>query len=240
MLADLRAAFALLTILPLPYAADRKPGYAFTYFPLVGLALGLLLWGLGLLPWPTADLRAFVLLVAWVVVSGGLPLDGFGDACDGLLATTTPERRLEIMKDPRTGSWAVIGLVLLLLGKWLLLRSTPSPFLIGLPMVGRWALVLAAYGFPYARASGMGGFFREGLGRSQVIGATLFTALSLLILAWLVDLRLVGLLLLPVLTVYGLGHWAARRLGGGLTGDIYGALCEVTELVGLGLIAFLP
>jgi adenosylcobinamide-GDP ribazoletransferase len=239
MLADLRAAFALLTVLPLPYPAERKPGFSFTYFPVVGLAIGLLLWGLGLLPWTTADLRAFVLLLIWVIATGGLHLDGFGDACDGLLATTTPERRLEIMKDPRTGSWAVIGLVLLLLGKWVLLRSTASALLIAPPLVGRWALVLAAYGFPYARASGMGSFFREGLGRPQVIGAALTTLVSVMILAWFVDLRLVGLLVLPVLTVYGLGRWAARRLGGGLTGDVYGALCEVTEIVGLGLMVLL-
>src|SRR5204862_526367 len=78
----------------------------------------------------------------------------FADSFDVLLSTVTPECRLEIMKDPRAGSWAVTGLALLLLGKWIALRTLSPPLLIVPPVMGRWAMVLAAAAFPLARDSG--------------------------------------------------------------------------------------
>jgi adenosylcobinamide-GDP ribazoletransferase len=108
MLHDLQTALAFLTILPVGMVEGCKPGYAYGWFPFVGLLLGLTLLALSALLLPaSAEVRALLLLLVWVVYTGGLHLDGLADACDGLLATTTPERRLEIMKDPRAGSWAV-------------------------------------------------------------------------------------------------------------------------------------
>jgi adenosylcobinamide-GDP ribazoletransferase len=233
MLADLRAAFGLLTILPVGYSDQRPPGYSFSWFPIVGLVIGGLLALIGMWSFPTPEIRGFVLLVTWVVVTGGLHLDGFGDSCDGLLATTTPERRLAIMGDPRTGVWAVLGLVLLLLGKWVFLQTIAAPLLLVPPVVARWAMVLPAAAFPHAHTTGLGSYFRVGLGRRQVLIATLLVSAITLVVGWLVDWRVLFLVLLPVITVAGFGRWASRRLGGGLTGDSYGAIGELTELCGL-------
>jgi adenosylcobinamide-GDP ribazoletransferase len=222
---------AFLTILPVGYPAGRKPGYAFAYFPLVGLLIGAILWPVG--QWSFAsqpDMRALLILLTWVVLTGGLHLDGFGDACDGLLATTTPERRLEIMKDPRAGSWAVVGLVLLLLGKWVCLRVVAPPFLLLPPLLGRWAMVMGAYHFSYARPSGVGAFFRQGLGARQWLVASLLMTVFFVLHMWLVEPRLFWLAVVPLLVVTGFARWAAGRLGGGLTGDVYGAICELTEV----------
>lgn len=235
MLADVRAAFAFLTILPLRYPEGRAPGAAFAYFPLVGLLIGGALWLVALLPWPTTAVAAFAVLLLWVILTGGLHLDGFGDACDGLLATVSPERRLEIMKDPRTGSWAVVGAVLLLLGKWVFLQSVHPASLMAPPVVARWAMGLAVYCFPYARPAGLGAYFRQGLGRRELMIAMLITGVVVVALAWLVHMRILALLFVPLLTTFVFGRWAAHRLGGGLTGDIYGAVCELTELVCLAL-----
>jgi adenosylcobinamide-GDP ribazoletransferase len=229
MWADLRAAFSFLTILPLGYAEDRKPGWSFTWYPLVGLVIGLLLALIAHLSPFADDTTAFLALLAWVVITGGLHLDGFGDSCDGLLATVEPARRLEIMKDPRAGSWAVVGLILLLLGKWSIISGLSPLLLVLPPVVGRWGMVIAAYSFPYARASGLGGYFRNGLGRPQVILAT-----AIALLAAAASAREVGPLLIAFIiggvTVFAVGRWAAKRLGGGITGDVYGALCELIEL----------
>ncbi len=229
MWADLRAAFSFLTILPLGYAEDRKPGWSFTWYPLVGLVIGLLLALIAHLSPFAAGTTAFLVLLAWVVITGGLHLDGFGDSCDGLLATVEPARRLEIMKDPRAGSWAVVGLILLLLGKWSVISGLSPLLLVLPPMVGRWGMVIAVYSFPYARASGLGGYFRNGLGRQQVILAT-----AIALLAAAASAREVGPLLIAFMiggvTVFAVGRWAAKRLGGGITGDVYGALCELIEL----------
>lgn len=228
MLNDIRAAFAFLTILPVGTLTARKPGYAFAWFPLVGLVIGAGLATLANIPYASPELRGFVLLVVSVIVTGGLHLDGFGDSCDGLLATTTPERRLEIMKDPRAGTWAVAGLCLLLLGKWIAFQTISAELLILPPLIGRWLMVIAAYGFPYARAKGgLGGYFREGLGRMQVAVATLALCLTLC----LYPLHAVLIAGSAALILFGVARWAANRLGGGLTGDTYGAVCELAELL---------
>lgn len=238
MLSDLRRAVRFLSILPVGVGTDeaaRPLGYAFTYFPLIGLlfgGIGALLMSLPLFDAPT---RAFLVLLSWCVLSGGLHLDGFADSCDGLLATTTPERRLEIMRDPRVGTWAVVGVVLLLLGKWLLLRDLPPLWIVLPPVLGRVAMVGLAAGYPSARPQGLGAAFRSGLGRDQLIGASLIGAAVLLGVA-LSDWRAtLGALSLPVV-IFLFGRFAAGRLGGGLTGDTYGAGCELTEGVCLLLL----
>jgi adenosylcobinamide-GDP ribazoletransferase len=237
MLADLRAAFAFLTILPVGQPQVSQPGRAFAYFPLVGAVIGLAMIAVGTIPLVPPDMSAFLVLATWVILTGGLHLDGFADSCDGLLATTTPERRLEIMKDPRAGSWAVISVVLLLLGKWIALRSTlltmPPLLLIVPPVAGRWAMTLAVAAFPPARTSGLAAYFRNGFGSTQVIIASIFTlavwAITVMLTAnWL---RTAVCLIAATICTLLVGRWAARRLGGGLTGDIYGALCELTELI---------
>jgi adenosylcobinamide-GDP ribazoletransferase len=235
-LADLRAALAFLTILPVGYPTGRQPGGAYGWFPLVGLVIGLALAAVASLPWSTPAIRSFGTLLVWVVLTGGLHLDGFGDSCDGLLATTTPARRLEILKDPRAGSWAVVGLILLLLGKWVLLAEVRPLALLAPPVVARWAMVWTAYGFPYARATGLGSYFRAGLGRAQLVMATWVALLVVGGGAWWLGGQMLVLLVLPLLTVGLLGRWAAQRLGGGLTGDVYGAICELSELFGLGML----
>ena len=241
---DLLRAIGLLTVIPAWRAADARPlGRSFAWFPLVGLLIGVVLALLAQAPVAPA-LGAFLLLLVWVGVTGGLHIDGLGDACDGLLATVAPARRLEIMKDPRTGSWAVLGIALLLLGKFAALSTlyghgAAAAALIAAPVAGRWAMVFAAHRFSAARPEGMGALFRAGLGRRELLIASATALAALSAAALLAPQVLVALLLAPLLVV-SLGAWAARRLGGGLTGDTYGAICEITELVCLLGVALWP
>ena len=235
-LTDAASAFAFLTVLPSRWFTSEKPGRIFAWFPLVGLTIGLLLAGVASIPSLPPDVTRFITLAAWVALTGGLHLDGFADACDGLLATTTPERRLEIMKDPRAGSWAVMGVVVLLLGKWAALGSVAPAWLIAAPVAGRWAMALVVYAFPNARPGGLGAYMRAGLGRPQIALATLTAAVVALALGWQAALALGAALGSSLL----IGAWAAKRLGGGLTGDVYGALCELAELACLLALALLP
>src|SRR5258706_11447820 len=116
MLQDLIGALTFLTTLPVGRIAPPKstaPGRIFTFFPAVGLLIGVIVYAVASIRFLPADLVAFLTLAAWVILTGALHLDGFADCCDGLLATLSVERRLEIMKDPRTGAYAVVGVVLL-------------------------------------------------------------------------------------------------------------------------------
>lgn len=229
MLGDIRTAFSFLTIIPLGAPAGSKPGRAFAWFPLVGICIGALLVAIARLSPFDHDLTAFLILLAWVMITGGLHLDGFGDSCDGLLAAVEPDERLRIMKDPRVGVWAAAGLILLLLGKWLAIRAAPTEMLILAPVLGRWTMVLAAYRFSGV-GEGLAAHFRVGLSARQLIIASIWVML----LVTQVEVAALTLICLCFTIVFA--AWAARRLGGGINGDVCGAVCELNELLCLLMI----
>jgi adenosylcobinamide-GDP ribazoletransferase len=231
MLRALFGALSLLTIIPTPDHYPDAPGRAYAYFPLVGVLVGsVVIAALSLGRVISPGLGAWAGVVGWVVITGGLHLDGAGDACDGLFAVAEPEKRLAIMKDSRAGVWAVVGVVVLLLGKWSALQVTAPADVVLAAVTGRTVMVFTTVGFPYARAQGMGGYFREGIGRGELMLAGGTFAVVLVALPG--GLVVVGGVLL---LVWWAANWAAGRLGGGLTGDVYGALCELSELLVLVL-----
>ena len=236
ILTDFGMAWRLLTIIPLPFIPEnykRPAGKTAGYYPLVGLVLGLILAGAGrlfffLLPAGTASV---VLLAVWVGLTGMLHLDGFMDACDGLLPPREPARRLEIMKDSRVGAFGVVGAILLLLLKFNGLMALPDthrwPILITGPVLARWSITWVMARYPLARKEGVGVMFGAGLGRAQVIFASVVAVGVALLL-----FSLNGLILLAVawLTATLIARLAVSRVGG-LTGDVYGAVGETTETI---------
>jgi len=177
-----------------------------------------------------------LLLVAWVAVTGGLHLDGFVDCCDGLLAAKPVEQRLEIMKDSRVGAFGVVGAICLLLVKFSLLVVLPQGdrirWLLVIPALSRWVMVWAAWRYPLARKNGFAGWFRQGLGWVQV-GVACGTALLVaLLVGWWAGLACFAAVWLFAILFAG---WVGRRISG-LTGDVYGALNELAEVVGLFLV----
>lgn len=232
-------ALSLMTTVPCrPRWDDGAPdGRAMAWYPVVGLVVGLppaavwlLLRGAG----PRHELLAGALvLLSWVVITGALHLDGWSDCCDGLLASVGRERRLEILKDPRLGSFGGTGLVLLLLLKLAAIRALGGvAALLVAPVLARWVVVLLARTWPSARPGGLGDRMREGLGARELGSATV-TALFVALAA-----GPLGVLAVPAALAAGLGfaRFAAGRLGG-LTGDCYGASIELVELVVLLLFA---
>ncbi|WP_235941348.1 adenosylcobinamide-GDP ribazoletransferase [Paenibacillus puerhi] len=271
------AALQFLTRLPVPvrlHYDDALFRRSVIFYPLAGWLLGsltaafgvLLADGLGL----PATVTAALTLGCWVALSGALHLDGLMDTADGVLSHRSRKRMLEIMKDSRVGAMGVIVCVLLLLAKWTLLTELApdsggagaSPWLL-LPLVtlwSRWFMVVAIWGWPYARAGsvqpdstssgaggssasgGIGGFFR-GVGLPHVGASTglavVLTAAGLglpMSLGWLSLTAGQGLFLAlaTVATTVVAGTAMAAYLHGklgGLTGDTYGAINELLEAV---------
>lgn len=229
---SLLAAVQFLTIVPPVIRRSFTPaelGRAIGWFAVVGTMLGTALAGidyaLGLL-FP-ASVTAALLLAAWVLATGGLHLDGFLDACDGLFGGRTPEARLRIMRDERVGAFAAIGGALLLLVKYSCLTHLMhrTAALVVAPTLGRWGMSLAVVAFPYARLEGTGRWMKDHAGWRHVILASL-TALVPTI--WLANgLGLFALALAAAATAAG-AAFSLRRIPG-LTGDVYGALCELLE-----------
>ena len=207
----------------------RELGQATGFFPLVGLALGGILLGANyllafILP---VQVRAALVLTLWVLLSGALHLDGFLDACDGLLGGMTPEDRLRILRDERVGAFALTGGILLMLIKFTCLSALPvwSMALLLVPVLGRWGMTLAIVIFPYAREKGLGRDMKDRANWSQALLATVIALLA----AWLSGhwLGLIALVLAGGVT-WGIATFTLRRIPG-LTGDIYGAINELVE-----------
>ncbi len=235
-LTDLALAWGLLTSLPLPFSppgGNASLGRSAAFYPLVGLILGGILAGAGwfLYLFLPPVVAAAILLVLWVGLTGMLHLDGFMDSCDGLLPPRERERRLEIMKDSRVGAFGVVAVILLLLVKYNALAFLPVDnrlgTLITVPVLARWAMTWVMARYPLARSDGMGVLFTAGLGWPQVgLASAVALLVAVMLLTWL------GLLLLGItwLTATLVARLALARIGG-LTGDVYGAICEVVEAV---------
>ncbi|MCU1749994.1 adenosylcobinamide-GDP ribazoletransferase [Pseudomonas sp. 6D_7.1_Bac1] len=221
--------------------APQELGRSLLFYPLVGLLFGGLLWALnGLLLGTPALLHAALLLSAWVVLSGGLHLDGLADSADAWLGGFGDrERTLTIMKDPRSGPIAVVTLVLVLLLKFTaLLALIDQHSIVGLilaPLIGRSALLGLFLNTRYVRSGGLGQALADHLPRRAGLQVMLLSALAcVLIGGW----SGVVALLLAALMFFWLRQVMLRRLGG-TTGDTAGALLElleVTVLVGLALV----
>jgi adenosylcobinamide-GDP ribazoletransferase len=203
------------------------------WFSLIGLLIGLLIAALDTVLWrvlPEPALAALLITVL-VIVTGGLHLDGLADTCDGLGGGATVERRLEIMRDSRTGSFGVIGVVLVLLLKWSALMSLQGDArlaaLIAVPALSRMALAAAIVVYPYARPEGLGKHFHAQANVWSVAINVVVPALALFLLQ-----GIAGVLLIVAAFAFVLlgGAYIKSRIGG-LTGDSYGALVETGEAV---------
>lgn len=222
-------AVQFLTRLPTPQIRDFKPqmlAASAVWFPLVGLLIGALLC---VLLWPMAQLDVWLAawfgMLFWLLVTGGLHLDGLADLSDALGAShRDPERLLAVMKDPHLGSFGVLSLCVLLSGKLILLMLTiAAEQWLALLLIPAWARFGVFYWqtLPALQAGGMAEQFGWSVGRTA-------RGLWLLVLLLLSACYCPALLLAPVL-IFLYRHWLQRAVGG-VSGDCLGAGVEVTEL----------
>ena len=247
-------------------------GKSVVAFPYVGLIIGLilaLLYGI-LSPFIPFVPLMLIIVVAEFLITGGLHADGLMDTSDGLFSGRERERKLEIMKDSRIGSFGVVAFVFVTLLKWQLLTAIPTAefipmALIMMPLMSRWSLVLSIRSYPYAREQGMGAAFAN-LAPKHVITyntlSTFFMPIVILLIGVILYTLLYGVYsifsIADVGYVVGLGVLAYATLGifqinivsmiityiinrllnryivkqlGGTTGDTYGFVVEVTEVL---------
>ena len=198
----------------------------------------------------TILLWSVLLVVILVALTRALHLDGFMDSCDALLGGFDRERRLAILRDPNVGAFAVIGVVCLLLIKVLTIAELPPailvppgiavlppegwsvriPMLLLFPCLSRWAMLLTMELHPYVRSNGIGTAFFDGEQRRVRWHLILGFTFTLVVSAALAGMVGIVLLAAACAVAWGIGAWATRLLGG-VTGDIYGAVNELTEVV---------
>jgi adenosylcobinamide-GDP ribazoletransferase len=240
--------FTFLTWIPITKAINFQPSefrLSISFYPIVGLFLGSIL----LLTYTLSDLifPVQVTAAAMLAVSSFstrfLHLDGFIDCMDGFFGGNTPERRLEILKDPHVGAFGVIGGISLLLLKYTLLISLltlPASNYIAIllfPCISRWTMVLSIIFFKYIRTDGIGSIFQEGTSYIPLIIASTATILICFIIAntYLILIPFIAASLWAIL----FNFIASKLLNGGITGDCYGAVNETSEVISIAIIYFL-
>lgn len=207
-------------------------GKSVVCFPLVGLCIGFLMYGVyyALNDYLEMQLLALILVIFEFLLTGGLHADGFMDTCDGIFSGRDRERKLEIMKDSCVGSNAVVGFVFLTLLKWQLIYHLPEDgmfmALVAMPLLSRYSMTLSIKLFVYARPEGMGKAFAE-FSPAQTVAFT--TAMTIGAAAFF-DLFYFVFLGITVLSNLWLNRFITKELGG-TTGDTYGFVCEVSELI---------
>lgn len=212
---------------------DRVFAEALGWYPLAGLLIGGMLvvadWGLSRLlpPEPTAVLLVALLALA----SGGLHLDGVADTADGMALQGDRAARLGVMSEGNTGPAGVMALVLVLLAEWAALAALPEPVrapaLLVAPVLARWTVVPVGVIFPPARPRGLGHAMQQGLWPAAAPLATAIGAVTALILFGPAGLVLVVIAGIAAVLLAG----AAARMLEGVTGDVFGAAIEVSQVV---------
>lgn len=229
-------AIRFLTIFPAPYNGPEGPGdlgRAISFFPLVGLVIGIVLGGLAYLlrtVFPPVIVAA-LLVTALVILTGAHHLDGLMDTCDGMVIGRTRIQRLEIMSDMRVGAFGIAGACLILLLKYAAFCSTSGiASMLVFPTVSRWTMSGTMLIFPSAKDSGTGYAAKQGAGWPGFIAGGLITLIVCILCLGIIQ----GALLMAGLFALGVALAALlTAIYGGLTGDSYGAIIEITEILAL-------
>ena len=241
-LAELAAAFALLTRLPVHRLALPRltvPSEAVWAYPVVGAAVGAIggavYWLTHSLSCPPA-LAVLCALVAVILATGALHEDGLADFADGL-AGDTKESSLAIMRDHEIGTYGVLALLLSLSVRATAIALIAEPravmaALIAADAASRLSAVLIMAALPLAR--------RDGLSASVGSPTAGLAAIALgvtFIIAWLLLPFGVALLLIlsAIVSAVVIGRVALIRLGG-QTGDVLGASSQICECLALILL----
>lgn len=235
-------ALEFLTIFPSPLKrppGDNELANSTGFFPIIGSLIGGFLIGIDILLsfiFPTPVVNIFLILFL-AIITGCLHLDGLADTIDGIGGGSSREDILRIMRDSRIGSFALIGMILFLLLKFITLQGIP-PYvkynsLLLMAISGRYSIVQLAFSHPYARTEeGKAKAYAGNISKKSLLNAGLFSLVASVIL-----FGFYGILIFVIMILFtiGLGRYFQRRIGG-ITGDNLGAGEELNELMILLLI----
>ena len=258
MMKRLIGVLQFMTRLPIPVDVgfDEALHKGMVYFPIVGLILGIcyeMVARVGSLFFEPYIVTIFI-ICAEVILTGGLHLDGLGDTFDGLYSYRDKDRILEIMKDSRLGTNGLLAIMLVLMLKagmiYEIVHERELFWLIIMPAVARWMQLLACYKAKTPREKGMGNIF---IGK---VTPKMFIISSILLIS--IILGTIGAhelfsgdgyygyyitqaslsVLILILFVMGFIKSVYRKIDG-ITGDILGAICELSELGFLIILHFI-
>lgn len=239
ILESIVVAFQFLTRLYLPINVEWDTANlrrSLMWFGLVGAFIGVILAGamtlfnrLDLIP----AVAAIIILLIWIFITGGMHIDGISDMADGFFSMRDKEKTLEIMKDSHVGAFGVITIVFLLLIKFEMLKEfiiiEKNVWLFILPpTIARIAAGLVLSFYETTKKSGLGYTFHSSDPR-------IFWAIGFivtLIISSILNIKSLIFIGIAILASNLMALWAKKKIGG-LNGDIYGAIVETVEVMGM-------
>lgn len=239
-----------MTRIPIPIDTgfDENFHKSTIYFPIVGLILGVCYYIVALIGLKIFDpyITAVLVLASEVLLTGGLHLDGLGDSFDGLYSYRDKEKILEIMKDSRLGTNGLLAIILVFLLKIGFLNSLLSQEIlwpiVTMPVVARSMQVLACYKTKTPRERGMGNIFIGKVSMTYLVGTILLmlgiSGGSIFLASdvdYLIYLKEVICLIIMAIWVRLFIYSVYKKIDG-ITGDILGCICELSELIYLILV----
>lgn len=216
------------------------------YLPAVGLFIGGILCALlsALQSFHAAAcLSGVALWLSWLLITGGIHFDGLLDTADGVFSHRSRKRMLEIMRDSRSGNFAIIAalsVVLLKCSALLILSNQHGawPVLLLVPAWSRWCETYTIGAFDYARPSGMGKIWHDttSFPNDVILAAALPLAVTVLVTGLTHSWLPAGSTLACIACGLGAAHFVQSLLGA-QTGDTYGFVVEIAEAGGVFLTA---
>lgn len=229
---DFFAAIRFITIVPVGDPNYFKPEKILKYFPLVGLSLGFIIAIIDLIScslW-SKQAASIIDIVSLIAITGAFHLDGLGDAADGMLGVRSREKALSIMKDSRIGMMGLAAVVCVLAIKFAGLNDLTESRFLFLLIIPAYSRAGSLFGFIYLRylRSDEGTakpLFGENIDHSILKWFAIPAFLSLFA-------GFIGILMNVVffLLIFVILSWYEKRMGG-ITGDMLGAMTEITEAV---------
>lgn len=198
--------------------------------PVAGIIFGLLwsvIWSILTLIQPISTiLRGFMMTVLTLGLTGGLHLDGLMDTCDAIFSHAERETRLRILSDTHSGSFAVMGCVVIILGKTLLfgeLLGMKAWSVLVVPVLSRLGMGFLLNTMPFAKSGGLAVM----LGGARNPKHNVFFAVMMILLIGFSSKVLVCVFVLSLM----LWRRICMRIFGGITGDLLGAFVEISEVI---------
>lgn len=232
-------ALSMYTKLPMPRVdwKEENMKYMLFFFPLAGVLVGALVVG----GWFFLDLlgigiifKSIILTIIPLIVTGGIHMDGFMDTLDGLGSYGEKEKKLEIMKDPNTGAFAVIGYGLYVLIMFGLFTEMTEKTIIMVGISYIYSRILSGLSvamFPCSKDSGLAYLFASSAQKKRVkIGLIIQGVLLEITILWFFFPQ--AILLIGGASIVFIYYWRmSKKHFGGITGDVAGFFLQLCELV---------
>lgn len=200
-------------------------------FTLLGAVIGFVLYAINILSYNIyiPFIKGLILTIAYIILTGGIHLDGAADTADGLFSGRTGNKIFDIMSDSHIGTFGVITLILIVLSQFVMFSYLRAEFIFMMPVIGKASTVVACWNKKYAKnTKGMGTSFVENINDRVLI----VNLLTLFVLALIMNYRIIILTacFVSITFSYFISTLIEDKIGG-MTGDTCGFITEISQII---------